>query len=64
MTGYIACRETELSRQEREALEAWVIEEMARDALAAATGTAKTAKRVECEASQSGPKGNARKDIP
>jgi hypothetical protein len=28
-------------------------------ALAAATGTAKTAQRVECEASQSGPKGNA-----
>ena len=28
-------------------------------ALAAATGTAKTPKAVECEASQSGPKGNA-----
>lgn len=28
-------------------------------ALAAATGTAKTAKLAECEASQSGPKGNA-----
>jgi hypothetical protein len=28
-------------------------------ALAAATGTAKTAKQAECEASQSGPKGNA-----
>ena len=29
------------------------------DALATATGTAKTPKAVECEASQSGPKGNA-----
>jgi hypothetical protein len=28
-------------------------------ALAAATGTAKTPQAVECEASQSGPKGNA-----
>ena len=28
-------------------------------ALAAATGTAKTAQQAECEASQSGPKGNA-----
>jgi hypothetical protein len=36
-------------------------QQMARraNALAAATGTAKTPKAVECEASQSGPKGNA-----
>lgn len=33
-------------------------------ALAAATGTAKTAQQAECEASQSGPKGSAQKDKP
>jgi hypothetical protein len=34
--------------------------QIVRDALAAATGTAKTPTAAECEASQSGPKGNAR----
>lgn len=40
------------------------LDRQVRTALAAGSGTAKTAKPIECEASQSGAEGNRPKDTP